>query len=231
VTKAKQRHVPVVAVDLPIGADPATVEPQVPGQVGAVLIPAARWGAELTTLVVDRCASRAPCNVVYLAGAFAIPFDAIALAALDAAAASHPNLHVVARAEAFYDRATAAALTQQILHDQPSVQVIIGAGDQMAAGAEDAIVALGLAPRDFSLIGAGAGALAVNAVRERRWFATFVALPGDEGRLGADIAIRAVRRQHIPHPGIDPVERRRLPRFFTQDNQARFAHFTPEWPG
>lgn len=43
------------------------------------------------------------------------------------------------------------------------------------------------------LIGGGAGAYAVDAVRDGRWYATFVTLPFDEGLYAADIAIDAAR--------------------------------------
>jgi len=228
---ARNHAVPVVAVDLPIGADPTTAEPQVNGQVGAVLIPAAIWGSSLTSLVISLCASHTPCNVAYLAGALTIPFDAIALQDLDAAALSHPNLHIVARAEAFYDRATATLATQSILAQHPDLHVLIGAGDQMAAGGEDAIVAAGLPTGSIAIVGAGAGAYGITAVQAGRWYGTFVALPYDEGTLGADIAIRAAREQPVADPGIDPVERAGLPRFYTRDNQGQFGNFTPQWPG
>jgi ribose transport system substrate-binding protein len=231
VEEADDEDIPVVALDLPIGPDPTTPEPQVDGQAGAVLIPASVWGAELAALVVARCTGKPTCNVAYLAGAFGIALDDIALADLDAAAATHPNIHIVAREEAFYDRATAAALTTQILAANPTIHVMIGGGDQMAAGAEDAIVAAGIPNGAIAIVGAGAGAYAVTAVKTGRWYATFVALPYDEGSLGAKIAILTIFHLYVPDRGIDPVARRCLPRFFRQDNQSSFGDFTPQWPG
>jgi putative component of membrane protein insertase Oxa1/YidC/SpoIIIJ protein YidD len=81
------------------------------------------------------------------------------------------------------------------------------------------------------IIGAGAGAYGIDAVRAGRWYATFVALPRDEGELSAQIALRAARCEPIPDRGIDPVERRGLPSFFTTDNQHLFSGFVPQWPG
>jgi ribose transport system substrate-binding protein len=229
--EADYEHVPVVALDLPIGPDPTTVEPQVDGQSGAVLIPASVWGSELTSLVVSKCASKPTCNVAYLAGGFGIAFDAIALADLDAAAATHANIHIVAREEAFYDRTLATTLTQQILVAHPTIHVMVGAGDQMAAGAEDAFIAAGIPTGTIAIVGAGAGLYAVNAVKAGRWFATFMALPYDEGNLGANIAIRDVKHQWVSDRGIDPVLRRGFPRFFRKDYQSSFPGFIPQWPG
>ncbi len=231
VTNAKAHGVPVVATDIPIGADPATSAPQVPGQVGAVLTPAAKWGTSLASVVVDVCAGRAPCNLVYIAGSFAIPYDQIAITELDAVTDAHPEIEVVAAEEAFYDESLAYSITAGVLAAGTDVHVIIGAGDQMARGAESAIAAAGPQPHAIDIIGAGAGAYGVDAVREGRWYATFVTLPADEGLLGAGIAIGAALSPWVKGIGIDPVELRGYPAFFTQDNQGDFGDFTPQWPG
>lgn len=231
VAEADQRGIPVVASDLQIGPDPATVEPQVPGQVGAVLIPPATWGADLSTLVVDLCATHAPCNVVYIAGSFGVMLDQIAIERLQAAAAAHPNVEIVAIAEAWYDPSMAYQIAHDLLANDPDVHVIIGAGDQMAQGVEQAIAEIGTLPHPIEIVGAGAGAYGVQAVRDGRWHATFMALPSDEGALSALIAIRAARNQTIWDAGINPVELRGYDPFFTEDNQNDFPGFFPQWPG
>jgi ribose transport system substrate-binding protein len=231
VTRARRRGIPVVATDLPIGPDFTTVEPQVPGQAGAVLVPAADWGSSLASLVVGACAGREPCDVAYIAGSFDVAFDQIALDDLDAAAAAHPSIHIVHRDQAFYDTGLAFSITQTILADDPGVDVIVGAGDQMAQGSEQAIAAAGLPAGQIQIVGAGAGAYGVQAVRDARWYATFVTLPGDEGLFGAHIAIDAARHRYIKDRGINPVARRGFPAFFTHDNQALFPGFVPQWPG
>jgi ABC-type sugar transport system substrate-binding protein len=230
VNRAGARGIPVVAADLPIGTDPATVEPQTEGQVGAVLTPAAKFGVELAPLVVEACSALSTCNVVYIAGAFGIAFDVIALQQLDTAAAAHPNIRIVAREEAYYDEALAYSVMRDVLTRAPDVNVVIGAGDQMARGAA---VALAEAPpaAPVKIVGAGAGAYAVNEVRAERWYATFVTLPYDEGSYAAEVAIRAVHKTHVPHSGIDPVSKKRLPAFFSTDNLDAFRKFTPQWPG
>jgi ABC-type sugar transport system substrate-binding protein len=231
VENARRHRIPVVAVDLPIGSDFASDEPQARGQTGAVLTPAAKWGDSLASLVEESCASLATCDLAYIAGSVEIAFDQMALEQLDALTAAHPNIHLVAVEEAFYDEALAFDQTQAILAAHPNIQILIGAGDQMAKGAEEAIATMETAPADLKIVGAGAGAYGVDAVREGRWYATFVTLPGDEGRLGADIAIRAVRRLPIEDRGIDPVERRGYPAFFTRETEDEFEGFTPQWPG
>lgn len=228
VTLAKSYGVAVVAVDLPIGPDVTTVEPQVSGQTGAVLVPPAAWGFELATLVVDACSGVPTCEVAYLAGGFSIAPDQFALAQLDAVAATHSNVRIVAREEVFYDRGLATVATQGILQAHPNVRVILGSGDQMAQGAEDAI-ALQPPAAPIKIVGAGASEYGVNAVRDGRWYATLVALPRDEGEFAAEIAIRAVLNRPIADRGINPVEERGFPAFFKTDNQDSFDGFEPQW--
>jgi ribose transport system substrate-binding protein len=228
VTEAKARHVPVVAVDLPIGPDITTFEPQVPGEVGSVLVPPADWGTDLASLVVDACGSQSACDVAYIAGAFTVALDIAALQQLNAAAAAHSNIRIVATGQAFYDTPTAQAVATAMLAAQPTINVMIGAGDQMAQGAETAINLAGL-PQPIKIIGAGAGAYGVSAVRAGRWYATFVALPREEGTFGAQIALAAARHKPIAQPGINPVQALGLPPFLTTTNQALFAGFQAEW--
>lgn len=228
VTEAKERHVPVVAVDLPIGPDITTFQPQVPGEVGAVLVPPADWGADLASLIADACSSQLECDVAYIAGAFTVALDIAALQQLNAVAAAHSNIHIVATGQAFYDTPTAQAVATAMLAAQPTINVMIGAGDQMAQGAETAINLAGLS-HPVKIIGAGAGAYGVSAVRAGRWYATFVALPREEGTFGAQIAIAAARHQRIAQPGLNPVQALGLPPFLTTANQALFASFQAEW--
>ena len=63
VTEAKAKCVPVVATDLPIGPDTGTVQPQVPGQVGASFIPATSWAAAVKSIIPQACAGLSQCNV------------------------------------------------------------------------------------------------------------------------------------------------------------------------
>jgi ABC-type sugar transport system substrate-binding protein len=196
-----------------------------------VLTPASQWGTQLSAQLVTACAGKDSCNVGYIAGAFGVAFDDMALADLGDLETAHPNIHLVATDQAFYDQATAYTVAQQMIAAHPELTVIVGAGDQMAEGAEHALADAGKPPGAVGIIGAGAGAYAIQAVLDGRWYGTYMALPADEGQLGAVIAIRAAHHQPIADPGIDPVARRGFPAFFTIANQALFAGFVPQWPG
>jgi ribose transport system substrate-binding protein len=229
VTAAKSRRVPVVATQIAIGPDPASVDPQVPGQVGAVLTPVAKFGSELAKLAVSLCGT-ATCNIVYLAGTLNITIDARAIQELNSVIATHPNMHLVATREVYWDGGLAQAAMQDILSQTRDIQLILTSGDQMTQGAEQAINAANLAVRP-KLVGAGVGGYAVEAIRAGRWAGSFVVLPYDEGWLGTRIAIRAARGLRVKDPGIDPVAEKGLPAFMTTENQSLFKKFTPQWPG
>lgn len=231
VTSAAKHGISVVALDLPIGADPAAGGPQVKGQVGAVLTPAAKFGTTLVSVVADLCTKVGKCNLVYLAGSLGINYDIIAIQGLQSLLPTHQNIKIVAIKEALYDQATARTIMQGILGQTTDIQLVVAAGDQMARGAEEALAAAGPLPGPVQIIGGGAGAYAVDAVRAGRWYGTFVTLPGDEGLLAAPMAISAVRHQKIKVTGIDPVVKAGLPGFLTRDNLAAFANFSPQWPG
>lgn len=230
VANAKAAGIPVVATQVAIGADPASIRPQVPGQVGAVLTPVAKFGSELTALTVSQCGQTSPCNVVYLAGSFGVSIDAIAIQNLNTAIAAHPNMHLVAQREVYWDAGLAQTAMQEILTQNRNIQVVVTSGDQMTQGAEVAINAAQLPVRP-KLIGAGIGGFAIDSIRAGRWEASFVVLPYDEGWLGTQIAIRAARGKRIKTSGIDPVARRGFPAFYTTENQALFNGFIPQWPG
>lgn len=226
VEHARKKHIPIVAADLPLGPDNSTVEPQVKGVVGAVLTPPGKFGPALADLVVTACGAT-PCNIVYFAGSFGIAIDIEALADLANVTASHPNIQIISQQQAFYDTATAHDLMQGVLAQTHDIQLLVSSADQMAQGAAQALSEAGVT--GVKIIGAGAGTQAVNEVKAGSWYATFVALPYDEGNIAADWSIRAVRHEHIQVDGIDPVVLHGWPAFFTQGNQDQFVGFVPQW--
>ena len=231
VTLAKSKGIPVVAVELPIGPDSTTTEPQVPGQTGAVLTPSVEFANALDSLVVDACEGVSPCRLLYLAGYYSTDFDLFALAELEDLIAENPNLELVGAPEAFYDPATAYSIVEGLLADGVALDLVIGAGDQMAMGAEWAIADAGVPQGQILISGGGASEYGVDAVRDGRWYGTFVTLPYDEGEIAVEMAVRAARKQWIPDRSIDAVELAGLPRVMTTQNLDQFVGFTGQWPG
>ena len=225
VALAHSKKIPVVATDLPIGPDLSTVQPQVPGEVGASFIPAPRWGHAITGILPQVCQGLASCNVFYLAGISTFAIDVIGVQAVQAAA---PAVHLSAVDQGFYDTAISkqAATTQLIAH--PEINVVIASGDQMALGVEQAAQALG---RTVRIVGAGAGATAIDAVKAGRWFGTFNALPRTEGELGAGLMEINLINNRFKPIGLDPIAVTGLPEMWTKTTLAQHPTFVPQWPG
>lgn len=228
VAAANAAGVLVTATDLPIGPDPTTVQPQLPGEVAASFISAGAFGAALAEVTPDVCAGLDPCNVFYLAGLLSFPFDQYGLDGIAQAIAAYPSIHLIGQDEAYYDTAVARQVVDAALTAHPEINVVIASGDQMALGAEQAAQQQGAALR---IVGGGAGASALVAVREGRWFATFNALPRTEGQISAELLTHALRHRHAEPVGVDPIEESGLPVLWTQATLAAHPDFVGEWPG
>lgn len=228
VSEAHAKGVPVAAVDLVIGPDQTSVQPQLPGQVAASFVPASRWGDGVAAIAPEVCAGLNPCNVFYVAGIASFPVDQYGLNAVSQAAASNLSIKLIGSGEAFYDTATARQVVGDALAAHPQINVVIASGDQMALGAEQAAGDHGTTLR---IVGAGAGASALTAVRNGRWFATFTTLPRTEGEIVTSLLVNALRNRQAPPTGVDPVAASGLPAWWTQATLAQYPGFTGEWPG
>lgn len=231
VNAAGVADIPVIITDLHLGDDPYTSEVQVEGQTGAVVVPPADIGPAFAALAVERCADINPCRVVYIGGLFAFVIDQFALQEIETAAAENDNIELVAVAEGFYSAEIAYGITQELLASGVTPNIMIHGGDQMAMGSELAISEAGIAPGEIDLIGGGAGAYGVQAIRDGRWYATFVTLPYDEGFISTQMAMRAIVGARIKDTGVNPVFESGLPYMMTRDNLATFADFEAKWPG
>lgn len=227
VDAARAAGVAVAAVDLPIGPEPSTADPQVPGVVASSLIPATDWAGGVTSIVPELCAGLDPCSLFYLAGLAAFPIDQLGLAAVQSAAGGS-SIHFAGSAEAYYDTAFAREVFAAALDADPTINAVIASGDQMALGAEQAAADAGRAVR---IVGAGAGTSALDAVRDGRWFATFTTLPHTEGRLVTHLLVRALRATRTAPDGVHPVAASGLPTWWTSATLADHPDFAGEWPG
>jgi ABC-type sugar transport system substrate-binding protein len=224
VTQARAAGVAVAAVDLPIGPDTTTFEPQVPGVVASSLVPAADYAAKFGAFVPEACAGLDPCDVFYLAGLTA--FEQPVIDAVAAAAAADPSISFVGYAEGFYDAGLAHDIMTQVLADHPEIDVVM-TSDQMAFGTEQAMTEAGVTLR---LVGAGAGADAIQAVRDGRFLATLNTLPFTEGRLVTELLVRALRIRHAAPAGVNPIVESGLPDWWTLATLAAHPDFQAEWP-
>ena len=187
--------VPIATVLFPIGPDLTTLEPQVPGITATVASPpvdGATWQAEAAAA---HCADKDPCNVIIIIGFKTFPFDNLRLETFEKVLALYPNIEVVGVGEGWYSPDTSLKAMQDMLQAARDVHVVLSNADQHLVGAEIALEAEGYNVADLYLIGGGAAAISIEAIREGRLGCDPRLLPQDHGcaRDGAD------RQRHRGH--------------------------------
>ena len=217
----------VACISAPCGPDLTSLEPQVEGlsvHVGHSFVTS---GRQIGEQIVRACGSRNPCRAVYLPGLFSYPADRIRTDALHTTLRRHQAIEIVAEQEGKYAAETARAALQNILQAHRDVDVVATTGDQMAFGMEQAIKAAGLQGK-VKIIGNGASAVGVSAVKAGRWHATVVLLPRTEGRVATEYVVRAARGATGLPTSVD-VER--LSPIGPVATKATVDSFKPEWRG
>jgi ribose transport system substrate-binding protein len=195
IREAIDADIPVVGEFTPVGTKYDTLEPQVKGMY-VVAEPPTENGTALGELGVKACGDRKPCRVAYLEGLKALPLDNARTTAAKAALAKSPAVQVVASVEGGYTQATGLKAAQNVLQAHPDVDVMIGSS-QAIAGAEQAVKD---AKAKVQLVGNGGSRQAVQAVKDGRWFATYVIAEKSAGAKAAEIAIAAARGEKPATP-------------------------------
>ncbi|MGD9734201.1 MAG: sugar ABC transporter substrate-binding protein [Solirubrobacterales bacterium] len=197
VQQAIANGVKVVSIFSTIGKDPNDLEPQVPGLTSTVATEIDDSGEQIGRMTIEACKGIDPCEVAYMPGVATFFPEVVRQKAFEAAIADEPNVEVVATQNGDYAADPAMKATQDILQSKPGLDVIATSGDQMTAGAAEAVKSAGKAG-EIALIGDGASRQAVKAIRAGEWFGSYVILPETEGELGAQYAIEAVRGKSVP---------------------------------
>lgn len=190
ILEAVRKGIAVVAEFGPIGERFDTKEPQVEGTMFVGDVPTQN-GQTLGQLGLKACEQfPAPCKVAYIVGFKALPLDtARTQAAVDTLRAGGAT--VWDNYEGGYTSEGGRKAGQDIFQAHPDVNVIIGASSQAITGVE-AIVPEQLKGRVL-LIGNGGSEQAVTAVREGRWFATYVIPLRAEAMKAAEIGLAKAR--------------------------------------
>lgn len=193
IREAIEEGITVVGEFTPVGTRYDTIEPQVEGMI-FVGEPPTENGTALGELGVQACEGIDPCRVAYLEGFKALPLDNARTKAATAALKAAPNVELVASVEGGYTQDSGLKAAQNVLQANPDVDVMIGSS-QAIAGAEQAVKDAGA---EVKLIGNGGSRQAVQAVREGRWFATYVIAEKSAGAKAAELAIAAARGEDVP---------------------------------
>ena len=193
IREAIDEGIAVVAEFTPVGTRYDTLKPQIKG-LSFVGEPPTENGTALGKLGVEACAGKNPCQVAYLEGFKSLPLDNARTAAVKAELAKSSAVKLVASVEGGYTQASGLKAAQDVLQANPDVDVMIGSS-QAIAGAQQAVDDAG---RKVALVGNGGSRQAVKAVKEGRWFATYVSAEKDAGAKAAEIAIAKGRGEKAP---------------------------------
>jgi ribose transport system substrate-binding protein len=193
IREAIEEGITVVGEFTPVGTRYDTIEPQVDGLI-FVGEPPTENGTALGEMGVEACGDKDPCEVAYLEGFKALPLDNARTEAVKAALEKGPNVEIVASVEGGYTQESGLKAAQNVLQAHPGVDVMIGSS-QAIAGAEQAIEDAGA---EVALVGNGGSRQAVQAVKEGRWYASYVAAEKSSGAKAAELAIAAARGEEVP---------------------------------
>ena len=108
----------------------------------------------------------------------------------------YPDIEVVARQTADYDRAKGLSVFENILVAQPKIDGVFAHNDEMILGAVEAAEAAG---RLGEIVFVGFDAIddAVAAVKEGKLAATIAQQPAEMGRLGVEFAVKYLSGQKV----------------------------------
>lgn len=230
VEEASEAGIKTVAAYAPIGTDIEQGEPQVEGVVATVWHPNVPNGTNLGDLTVEACeqehADANPCQVYYITASKEIAFENAKQKEVEKVLGeADVPIEVVAVEEGEFLVDPARTATEDVLQANPDINVIVTSGDQMTMGAEQALDDAGV--KGVTLIGNGGAAEAVAATDRGAWFGTPVYLPIDEGRVSAEIAIKAARGEEPEKTEVDIVEMSPVgPNYTGADKGSKFK---PQW--
>lgn len=216
---------PVVVLNQVIGEKLDTAEPQFEGASASVMVPPLESGRLLGQLTMDACEGVSPCNVVYFYGIKGTPIDTAVKMGFDEVTAANPDIKIVAEAEGQYlGPDVALAAMQDVLQRSKDFSVVTGP-DQAMVGVELALSDAGIS--DAKIIGFGGSEVAIQAVKDGKWFGDLFGAPYTEGELAMQAMIAALRDGTVTG-GINPLADFPNGGLVTADN---VADFTPQWAG
>ncbi len=232
IKQAIAKGIKVVGISTVVGSRQDTTDVQVPGMAGAILDPPARRGQWLGGLVTKACAGLSSCKVAWEVADAKLPIEQLFLREAEQVMAKTPGIEVVATLSTGLQASPAAKATADVLQAHPDLNVIAADGDQAIVGAAIALKQagkkVGTGPGEIRLVGLGASKPGIAGIRSGAWFGSVLSLPADEGRIGAETAVKAVRGEQAPVQ-LSATERSGLAPQMTKEDLP--ADFQAQWDG
>jgi ABC-type sugar transport system substrate-binding protein len=153
--------------------------------------------------IKDACDAKngagAPCKVGIMPGAAKFPTDALQFEVVKNALKGDANIAISIAPDGGYARPGGYKSMTNYLQSHKDVDVMHANGDQMIAGAVQAINEAGLKPgKDIYLTGYGGTIEGFKGIADGSWFATVVLNPQTQARKMVEFAAAAVRGEEYP---------------------------------
>jgi ribose transport system substrate-binding protein len=117
----------------------------------------------------------------------------------------YPDLEVIARQPAAFDRAEGMTVMENILQGNPEIDAVFAHNDNMALGAMEAIEAAGRSD-EIMIVGFDAIDDAREAVTEGNMAATVAQKPALMGEMSVEIAVKVVNGEEVDEYTPVPLE-------------------------
>lgn len=140
-----------------------------------------------------------PCKVGIMPGAAKFPTDALQTQVVKDSLKGSPNITFSIAPDGGYARPGGYKSMTTFMQSHPDIDVLHADGDQMIAGAVQAIKENGKVPgKDIWLTGYGGTTEGFDGIRDGSWFATVVLYPQRQARTMVDFAVKAVKGEQVP---------------------------------
>lgn len=204
IRSAIKQGVKVACTLVPCGPDIRKTTIQIPGQTAQIGVGFYENGQQLGLLTKEACVGKNPCEVFWLPGLPELPLEKARTDGLNSIIKADKNIKIVAIQPGGYLAAPALEATQNVLQANPGVDVIVSSGDQMINGA---LRAAQLAGKDkqIKFFGNGCTFEAKRDILAGKVYGCAVYLPRTEGRMAADLLIRAVQGFNVGSRSVDPL--------------------------
>jgi ribose transport system substrate-binding protein len=233
---AKAAGIPVIATNTPIGSNVTIGQPTVPGVTSQVLIPAAvaygsKPGYGLHDLLVPLCKTvKGTCDVAYIEGVSALALTGAAQTAMNELVKQN-GWKLAGTCAGNYQRAGGLTCMQDLLQKDPNINVVFSQSDDMAHGAEQAILAAGKTygtGKDIQIATQGGSDTGIASIRDGKWWGSILSLAEPEGRIPIELAAKAVNGQQVPNY-VDPNKAVGAPLVLDQQNKNQYPDIKGEF--
>ncbi|HXV60791.1 MAG TPA: sugar ABC transporter substrate-binding protein [Vicinamibacteria bacterium] len=183
---------PVVSVDLPMCNDPD----HTPGLAATVLMQSQAYYDADVEFAFRTC--ERPCYVAAVGGFDGSGLFQVWRNAIERASTLYPDVHLLVDEPGNFDWRVAREKVRQGLRNNPEINVVLSAWDEMSRGVEQAIRSAHKLPgRDVRIYSMGATRQGVAKVAQGIYFETTVLLPWEEGYYSAVAVVAALEGEPL----------------------------------